>query len=228
MTTMMMMTHSGQAAGPRGSSPTHCRHMMSYSTDTRWKNISCTLAASVLALNTEDSNLFALHHIQPTMNNMNTSVRCLLAIATQSDSQQWHDSAAFSDFSLGCSASKMFFFVFFLCALRQRRHRDIALITSLPVPDCPNFVQHLQPRCLGGQIPPSTKEGKQASLKQRSLQHHDSQLWQPKLRSVDHQTGSLHLSALTAFSPRFEGFLREPVYQTLAAFFFGGHKIDGM
>ena len=41
----------------------------------------------------------------------------------------------------------------FECDLRQWPRGNIAVITTLPVPDCLHLVQHLQPRCLEVSVP---------------------------------------------------------------------------
>ena len=50
-------------------------------------------------------------------------------------------------------------FFCFYNALRQWRRGNIALITTQPVPDCPNSVQHQQPRCLEDRFLPSHVRG---------------------------------------------------------------------
>ena len=64
----------------------------------------------------------------------------------------------------------LFFCFVFNSALRQWRRGNIALITTLPVPDRPNSVQHLQARCPEDRfLPPQAR--KKATAKAQSLQH---------------------------------------------------------
>ena len=59
----------------------------------------------------------------------------------------------------------VFVFVFFFFALSRRRRGNVALITTPPVPDCLNAVEHLQPRCLEVRLFPQQNKEKQAPLK---------------------------------------------------------------
>ena len=62
----------------------------------------------------------------------------------------------------------------FCCALRQWHRGNVAGITTLPVPVCPNSVQHLQPTCLENRFLPQQSKEK-STAKAQSLQriiHH--------------------------------------------------------
>ena len=73
-------------------------------------------------------------------------------------------------FNASFLASSFVLFFFFDCALRQWRRGNIALITTQPVPDCLNSVQHLQPLCLEDRfLRQQTK--REGSYGARSLQH---------------------------------------------------------
>ena len=63
--------------------------------------------------------------------------------------------------------SAYFCFVLF-CALRQRRRDNIALITTLPVLNCLNSAQDLQPKCLEDRFLPQ-QTIKKSTAKAQSL-----------------------------------------------------------
>ena len=77
----------------------------------------------------------------------------------------------------------------FSSALRQWRRGNIALVTTLPVPDCLNLVHHLQPRRLEDRFLPQQPRKKGHSPAQ-SLQHIISHL-----PAVLRLPGSVHLLA---------------------------------
>ena len=80
-------------------------------------------------------------------------------------------------------------FCFFSSALGQWRRGNIALVTTLPVPDCLNLVHHLQPRRLEDRFLPQQPRKKGHSPAQ-SLQHIISHL-----PAVLRLPGSVHLQA---------------------------------
>ena len=65
------------------------------------------------------------------------------------------------------------------------RRGNTALITTLPVLDCLNSVQHVQPRCLEESFLPLQPRKKQEPLKHKSFQLKVSHLWEPKMRPDD-------------------------------------------
>ena len=58
----------------------------------------------------------------------------------------------------------------FYCSFRQWRRGNIALVTTLPVLDCLNSAQHLQPRCLDDRLLPQ-RSRKKSTAKAQSFQH---------------------------------------------------------
>ena len=59
--------------------------------------------------------------------------------------------------------------VSFSCALRRWRRGNIASMTALPVLDCLNLVQHMQPSCMEGRFLP--QQNKKNTAKAQSFQH---------------------------------------------------------
>ena len=89
-----------------------------------------------------------------------------------------------------CGKNVSILFHFSLLALRQQCRGNIALIAILPVLGCVDSVQHLQPRCFGGQLPPSPKRGKKelAPTFQQSSDYEASYPPQQQEKSNDLQT----------------------------------------